>query len=281
MTYEHHPASEMFPMMTGDDLKALAEDIRENGQREPIVLLDGKILDGRNRYKACEIAGVEPRFVEYDCWVGPDLYVLSMNLHRRHLTHDEKAMIAHRKVRPEFEEQTLARRSAFSRTTEDVGVPSSLAPRGRQRVEIKTAPSRKGRSSELAGSIVGVSGRQVERAATVEKHSAELADKVERGEMSLSEAYKIATNGRVKKTERQQQVESSQKRRVFDALGVIRGGCRGLREAKIERLRDGLTSSELGDMLTVVKTAVRELNEFARRLKNEVSENGGTESSGK
>ena len=71
----------------------MVQDIREHGLLQPIVLCGGKILDGRNRYRACRHACVEPRFEE---WSGesPTAYVLSLNLHRRHLTDDQRAAIA-------------------------------------------------------------------------------------------------------------------------------------------------------------------------------------------
>jgi ParB-like chromosome segregation protein Spo0J len=47
---EFHPIANVWPMLDDDALKALADDIRANGQSVPIVTYEGKILDGRNRY---------------------------------------------------------------------------------------------------------------------------------------------------------------------------------------------------------------------------------------
>ncbi|KKL87285.1 hypothetical protein LCGC14_1936200, partial [marine sediment metagenome] len=63
LAMESHPIADLFPLMEAADLDDLAADIREHDLREAIWLHpDGSILDGRNRFRACEIAGVEPRF---------------------------------------------------------------------------------------------------------------------------------------------------------------------------------------------------------------------------
>lgn len=92
---QSHPAAELFPMMAGADLDALVADIREHGQREPIIVHDGLILDGRNRFRACQQLGIEPVTVEWDrSGEPPEAFVVSMNLHRRHLNESQRAMIA-------------------------------------------------------------------------------------------------------------------------------------------------------------------------------------------
>jgi ParB-like chromosome segregation protein Spo0J len=90
-----HPAAAVFPMLTDDELADLAEDIKANGLLHPIVLdADGVLIDGRNRYAACELAGVAPRFTTLPDDVDPVAYILAANVARRHLTQAQRAMAA-------------------------------------------------------------------------------------------------------------------------------------------------------------------------------------------
>lgn len=91
-----HPAATIFPEMSAAEIDALALDIAAHGLRDPIVIYDGQVLDGRHRQRACAEAGVEPRYVEWDGNGTPEAFVLSKNLHRRHLSASQRAMIAAR-----------------------------------------------------------------------------------------------------------------------------------------------------------------------------------------
>ena len=88
-----HPAAEVFPLMEGEEFEALKKDLEEHGQREPIVLLDGMILDGRNRYRALMSMFITPKFVHWNSDGSPEAYVISKNIMRRHLTEAQRAMI--------------------------------------------------------------------------------------------------------------------------------------------------------------------------------------------
>ena len=91
--YPAHPLADIFPMLDDVNLRTLSLDIKENGQFEPILLLDGKVLDGRNRQAACALAGVKP-FYEQFTLSDPLTYVLSKNLHRRHMNEAQRALAA-------------------------------------------------------------------------------------------------------------------------------------------------------------------------------------------
>lgn len=87
-----HPYADKYPMLSDGELAELAESIKANGLRQPIVITpDGQILDGRNRYAACQQAGVEPQVETYD---GDDLaeYVIDCNSSRRHMSTGARAM---------------------------------------------------------------------------------------------------------------------------------------------------------------------------------------------
>jgi len=95
--YKDHPLAAIFPLMEPSELKELGEDIRRNTQRAPITLYENKILDGRNRYRACLSANVEPKTRQY---TGGDPlgFVISANLKRKHLDESQRAMVAARLV---------------------------------------------------------------------------------------------------------------------------------------------------------------------------------------
>src|ERR1700686_3667801 len=93
--FKPHPLAECFPMLPNPELQELADDIKANGLRENIVLYEGQILDGRNRYEACKIVGLPvEKFISRYEESDPLGYVISANLRRRHLEAGARAMIA-------------------------------------------------------------------------------------------------------------------------------------------------------------------------------------------
>lgn len=95
--YEFHEYANIFPLMTEAELEGLSADIKANGfsKEHPIVLFEGKVLDGRNRLVACNQAGIAPTFKEYR---GDDAlaYVETENLNRRNLNESQKGLCAAR-----------------------------------------------------------------------------------------------------------------------------------------------------------------------------------------
>jgi hypothetical protein len=90
----YHEIANAFPLMEGKEFDELVEDVRTNGLLMPIYLLDEKILDGRNRYRACLKAGIEPRTVPYEAKMSPIDFVVSVNDRRRHMTASQRSMAA-------------------------------------------------------------------------------------------------------------------------------------------------------------------------------------------
>lgn len=88
---EVHPLATDYPMLSADELRDLAESIKEQGQLDPITLTpDGVLLDGRNRLAACELSGVEPKFETYDG--DPVAFIVGKNANRRQLSAGQRAM---------------------------------------------------------------------------------------------------------------------------------------------------------------------------------------------
>lgn len=170
--------------MSTQDLQSLADDIRRHGLREPIVIHDRQILDGRCRIRACRLAGVKPKFIR---WVPkgqtPLEWVLSTNLHRRHLSDDQRAMVAAR-VR-----QQLTTRLVSQRNTEAAhkkwGKPEESQTRDGR---VWHGREKKQDSRVIAARMLNVSRTKVGQAIMVMKSP--LAPRVAAGEMGLSVAVR-------------------------------------------------------------------------------------------
>ena len=217
--YRFHSACTVFPQLPEDELKELADDIAANGLRNPIVLWQGKILDGRNRYLACQIAKIDPRFTEFE-GEDPIGWVISQNLLRRHLTASQKAIVA-LDLLPLLEKEAKERQRR------------SNEYRGNGRSAKKYANrSGKGKAAEAAAKIVGVSSRYVEMAKEVKSKAPELVDKIRSGEFNVADAADLAKlpiskrRQAVRRIENGQQVNGSNGSYVFQA-----GDVRNLRPA--------------------------------------------------
>jgi hypothetical protein len=160
--YENHPLSELFPIISAAEIKDLAEDIKERGLQSPIVLYEGKILDGRHRYEGCSQAGVTPKFETYD-GDDPVGFVFSANLRRRHLTDGQRAMIAAR----------LA----------------TMTHGGDRKSEGRNQVANLPLDQEKAAETLDVSPRSVRVAKTVMDASPKLTKQVDAGKLSLNAAH--------------------------------------------------------------------------------------------
>lgn len=211
-----HPAAGLFPMLAGDELRQLAEDIAEHGLREPVWLWrdpdDGTeyLLDGRNRLAACAESGtpVESRLYEGSDPIG---FVVSLNIARRHLTPGQRAMLALELV-PLYEEQgrvAMANAAAEARRREAElrgineraeyestlvepidDVESSQGVAGLPHLEPKSATAQP-KSRDKAAAATNASGRAVGQAKRVVDKAPDLAEKVRNGEIAIDRAERI------------------------------------------------------------------------------------------
>lgn len=187
-----HEYALLFPAATDDELAEMAADIKQRGLLCPIITLDGKVLDGRNRLRACEMAGVAPRFQTY---TGDDPLgdVVSWNLKRRQLSTSQKAALG-ATLKPAFEEQAKERM-----------IQAEGKPRGEKSTKANL-PQQTGQARDQAAAAVGVSGRIVQDAELVQKNAPELFEEVKAGRMTVN-----AAKQEVKRREGQKREEINDK----------------------------------------------------------------------
>jgi N6-adenosine-specific RNA methylase IME4 len=186
-TIPFHPLANIFPLLEGEEFDALVEDIRQHGQREPIVLYQNQILDGRNRHRACLEAGIACWFEEYD-GDDPLAFVVSLNLKRRHLSESQRAMVA-------------AKLATLNDGQRQVG----------QLADVPT--------QEQAAALLKVGERSIRRAREVQGQGApELIHAVEADEVSLLAAADVATLP----VEDQREIVARGPKEILEAAKAIR-----------------------------------------------------------
>lgn len=255
-----HPAADIFPMMSDEEFTALVSDIQQHGQRDPIVVHDGAILDGRNRYSACMKLGIEPVTEE---WSGDDplSFVVSKNLHRRHLNESQRAMVAARMM-------NMVR--GDNQHTKEVGAKAPTI------------------SKDEAAKMLNVDRATVTRARTVLREGTpEQIQSVDRGEVRVRTLDKQIRNGQPEPTPgkpkgmgfrkdktapfeitatRHQQVADAEKERMVRALSGISGFCRGLSNLDAPMVAAVCDATELHEWAKEAKAHAKTLRELAQKL---------------
>lgn len=182
-----HPAAELFPLLADDELAELAADVKAHGLHEAVWLYRDPdrgimLLDGRNRWRACEQSGAECR-TRYYGGSDPIAFSLSLNMKRRHLTAGQKAFTALEV------EKLYASEAKRGRPRNDE--PEIIADR-------RDYSPRERTSVERAAQATGAAGRNVSKAKRVEQQAPDLAEQVKAGTIALDRAER-----EIKERERQ------------------------------------------------------------------------------
>ena len=175
---KNHPISDVWPMMDEAKIAELADDIRKNGQLVPVWLYEGKILDGRNRWAACKIAGVDPKTKEYT-GDEPTAFAVSLNDRRRHMNKGSLAAVA-AELEPFFAADAKRRQKEHGGT----------APGKTKTLPEKTPEVKKGDGDarKAAAVSVGVNDRYVSDAKKVKAEAPEVFERLKAGKITLQDA---------------------------------------------------------------------------------------------
>lgn len=183
---EAHKYAQLFPMASEGEIAEMAADIKQRGLLHPIITVNGQILDGRNRFRACELAGVTPDFREYE-GVDPLADVISWNLHRRQLSTSQRAALG-AELKPMFEAEAQDRMLAGTKYN-----PVANLPQG-------------GKSRDQAAHAVNVSGRIVQDAEAILKDDPEEFEKIKSGKSTVNAAKRnIERKRKRKQTQEEEQ----------------------------------------------------------------------------
>jgi hypothetical protein len=262
--YEYHAVANIFPMMGEPEFSDLKADIAKNGLKLPIWLHEGKIVDGRNRYKAClEVGGNVERFEEWDGVGSLVEFAASLNLQRRNLSQSQKAMAAQACL-PLLEAEARARQKLAGESTHGhrhIDESLQLVPELAQPLESlenpTMSPKKNIRASQEAGKIMGVGKTLVVAAKAIAKASPEMAEAIKNGEITVSAAEKqLKNNGVLKSVEKPSEIKTIEMSSVVftDAMQFA-----SMAKSQLERIR-------INDINRI--KALNSVIEFATKLLN-------------
>jgi protein gp37 len=198
--FEVHPFADAFPLIDGDEFDQLVMDVKKNGLREPIVLNhDGTVLiDGRNRYRACEAAGSDQVYERLGAhYTEPMILdlIVSKNMARRQLNAGQRALMALEYERFYAESVKAAEAARKAAAVGDDSARRGNAPSTSTMADLPSRNewiepmARENRTSrDRAAKVVGTSGRAVQQAKAVVRDAPDLAAKVRAGEIALDAA---------------------------------------------------------------------------------------------
>jgi len=180
-SYEIHPEANEMPLLEGAAYEEFKKDIERNGIQHPILLLDGKIVDGRNRYRVCTELGIEPKVknVKLGKRKMREL-VASENYFRRHLSVGQRGLFGSKISKTILEKASLEKdQKADSEKKAENGKPKEKKP---------NVPSVKD-----AAALVNVSPRTISNSRTIEKSgSSALVECVKADKIPISVAANLA-----------------------------------------------------------------------------------------
>ena len=206
---KNHPIADVWPMMDEAKLHELAEDIQKNGQLVPVWLYEGKILDGRNRWAACKIAGVEPKTKEYT-GDEPTAFAVSLNDRRRHMNKGSLAAVA-AELEPHFAEDAKRRQQKAGK---EHGRGQKVVEKVPQPIDAKPSP----KAREEAAKSVGVNDRYVSDAKKVKTEAPDVFERLKAGKITLQDAKREVAK---KPTDDWRQDERDRQARVKDGITVV------------------------------------------------------------
>ena len=177
-----HPACLLFPPMSQEELRELAADIKERGLLNPIVLIKNQVLDGRNRLAACELAGVEPRFVQWDGKGSPTEWVISQNLFRRHLTSSQRAVVAYHTL-------PLLEKEAKQRQRQSPGRGKGAGKKAGQKLPTFSG---NGKASVIAARLARTNENYVKAVKNISTIAPELVESIRAGQLKVPDAVLVA-----------------------------------------------------------------------------------------